>query len=258
MMPEPRLVFRLLGPVEICTGEGKPPPRVGKPQAVLAVLLLRPNQAVSFDTLCEALWDGEPPRSALSNLRTYVHRLRRALPGDGADILLSHPGGGYELRLSPHDSDHLVFGRLVHRGRNLLAAADPRGAAVALRRSLELWRSEHAATGLDRRGPLAAELAHLDIKRLRALEDLAGIWLELGEPRRALDTAWQAVTADPLRTRGWQYVLRAHHRLGEHGRLTESYALARAAFRDGLGRDPDAELAQLCERLMYRPYAGAS
>ena len=257
MMPEPRLAFRLLGPVEICTGTAAPP-RVGKPHAVLAALLLRPNRAVSFDTLSEALWDGEPPPSALSNLRTYVHRLRRDLPGGGAGVLLSHPGGGYEVRLAPGDSDHLVFTHLVRRGRDLLAAADPRGAAVALRRALELWRAEHAATGLDRRGLLVPELAHLDIERLRALEDLAGTWLALDEPRRALDTAWQAVSADPLRTRGWQLVLRAHHRLGEHGRVTESYAMARAAFRDGLGRDPDAELAQLCERLMYRPYAGAS
>ncbi|MFF2373397.1 BTAD domain-containing putative transcriptional regulator [Streptomyces xiamenensis] len=256
-MPEPRPMFRLLGPVEIRAGAGLPP-RAGKPQAVLAALLLRPGRAVSVDTLSEVLWDGEPPLSALSNLRTYVHRLRRALPGDGAGVLLSHPGGGYELRLSPHDSDHLVFARLVRQGRDLLAAADPRGGAVALRRALELWHSEHAAAGLERRGLLVPELAHLDIERLRALEDLAGAWLDLGEPRHALDTAWQAVSADPLRTRGWQLVLRAHHRLGEHGRLTASYEMARAAFREALGRDPDAELAELRERLMYRPYAGAS
>lgn len=66
------------------------------------------------------------------------------------------------------------------------------------------------AAGPERRGFLAPALVRLGIERPRALEDLAGARLDLDEPRHALDTAWQAVSADPR------------------------------------------------ERLMYRPYAGAS
>ncbi|MGP3966690.1 AfsR/SARP family transcriptional regulator [Streptomyces sp. 6N223] len=239
-------VFRLLGPVHVRGREGEAAPlRGGKPRIVLVALLLKANRVVPVDAFSEALWEGEPPRSALPNLRSYVHRLRHSL---GAGTLIGHPGG-YELRLARQDSDHLLFEELSRQGREVLASS-PHRAVILLRRALELWRSEQAAPGLERRGMLARELASLDGERLRALEDLAGAWFALDEPRQTLDAAWQVVSSDPLRTRAWELVLRAHHRLGEPGQLTESYRMARAAFRTELGRDPDAGLALLHDRLL--------
>jgi DNA-binding SARP family transcriptional activator len=245
-MTEPDPLFRLLGPVQIRAGEGAAPLRGGKPRIVLAALLLRANRVVSADTFGEALWDGEPPRSALPNLRSYVHQLRRAL--GACNSLIGHPGG-YELRLTRQDSDHLLFSDLAQQGRAVVTGS-PHRAVLLLRRALELWRSEQAAAGLERRGMLARELAGLDGERLRVLEDLAAAWLALDEPRQALESAWQVVAGDPLRTRAWEVVLRAHHRLGEPGQLTESYQMARAAFRTELGRDPDAGLGLLHDRLL--------
>ncbi len=247
-MAEPDPVYRLLGPVEVRAGEGRQPLRGGKARIVLATLLLRGNRVVSLDTLSEALWDGEPPRSALPNLRSYVHQLRRSL-GD-APSLLGHQGG-YELRLNRQDSDHLLFAEFARQGREVLTS-NPLRAVLLLRRALELWRSEQAAAGLERRGILDRELAILDGERLRVLEDMATAWFALGEPRQALDSAWRVVSSDPLRVRAWEVVLRAHHRLGEPGRLTESYQMACAAFRAELGRDPDSGLELLHDRLLSR------
>src|SRR5450432_3959899 len=54
-----------------------------KPQALLAILLLHRNEVVSADRLIDDLWGEAPPASALSTLRAYVSRLRKALNGAG-------------------------------------------------------------------------------------------------------------------------------------------------------------------------------
>lgn len=70
------LRFGLLGPVEV-RRNGRPVP-LGSPKqrALLTALLLEPNRVVSIDRLVMAVWDEEPPRSAVANVRTYVNRLR--------------------------------------------------------------------------------------------------------------------------------------------------------------------------------------
>ncbi|OKI33086.1 hypothetical protein A6A25_04545 [Saccharothrix sp. CB00851] len=39
------------------------------------------GKPVSVNHLVDAIWDGDPPKSYLSNLHTYVSRLRERLPG---------------------------------------------------------------------------------------------------------------------------------------------------------------------------------
>ena len=51
-----------------------------KERMVLAHLLVRANTTVSLDALVESVWAGEPPRSADRTMRSYVARLRKALP----------------------------------------------------------------------------------------------------------------------------------------------------------------------------------
>ncbi|MFI6925768.1 winged helix-turn-helix domain-containing protein [Nonomuraea spiralis] len=76
------LRFSLLGPVRAWRGDQELD--LGSPQQrlVLAMLRLAGGRAVGNDQLVDAVWGREQPRTALSTLRTYVSRLRRAL-GDG-------------------------------------------------------------------------------------------------------------------------------------------------------------------------------
>ena len=54
--------FRLLGPLEVVDDVGKAVPLGGRrPRAVLAILLLSPNRAVSTDRLIDAVWGEDPP-----------------------------------------------------------------------------------------------------------------------------------------------------------------------------------------------------
>jgi DNA-binding SARP family transcriptional activator len=60
--------------------DGRPIDLGGKPAALLAVLVLHAPHAVTTERLVEALWEGDPPRTARKSLQVHVSRLRRALP----------------------------------------------------------------------------------------------------------------------------------------------------------------------------------
>ncbi|MCG7525417.1 AfsR/SARP family transcriptional regulator [Streptomyces sp. OfavH-34-F] len=205
-------------------------------------LLLEANRTVSLDRIADALWDGEPPRSAVANIRTHVSALRRHT--DGAASLLSRPGG-YELLVPEEHCDHHRFMRLAAQGRRALDDGNPEQAAPLLGQALALWTTGVAAEGVPRHGWPAGPLDHLDEERRRVIEDLAESCVEAGEPRSALRELHALLAADPLRDRGWALRMRAHHSLGEPGGVSDSYQAAVRAFRDQLGARPGIELDRL-------------
>ena len=69
--------FRLLGSFELLDGTRPVPLTAHKPRALLAMLVLHAGQLVPWHQLLDELWEGEPPRSAIPNLRTYASELRR-------------------------------------------------------------------------------------------------------------------------------------------------------------------------------------
>src|SRR2546422_270851 len=62
----------------------------GRQRALLALLLVHANEAMSADRLIEELWAGSPPASAQKVLQGYVSQLRRALPPE--TIVTQGPG----------------------------------------------------------------------------------------------------------------------------------------------------------------------
>ena len=68
--------FRVLGPLEAEEAGILVPLGAQKQRALLAVLLLGANEAVSLGRLVEELWEGEPPERADKAIQTYVSRLR--------------------------------------------------------------------------------------------------------------------------------------------------------------------------------------
>jgi DNA-binding SARP family transcriptional activator len=74
--------FGVLGLLTVRVGEDPVVIPSGKQRAVLAALLLRTGQVVSFGELAEIVWDGSPPRSSHATLKNYVKRLRQARQAD--------------------------------------------------------------------------------------------------------------------------------------------------------------------------------
>src|SRR5687768_5041313 len=75
--------IRVLGPLEASVDDQ--PVAIGgaKQRAVLAMLGLEANRAVTAERLIEGLWGDEPPASAAKMVQNYVWRLRSALATDG-------------------------------------------------------------------------------------------------------------------------------------------------------------------------------
>jgi len=72
--------YRVLGPVEVLDGAGKPLKLGGrKPRALLARLLVDANRTVSVDRLVDDLWGEDVPESAVKMVHIHVSALRKAL-----------------------------------------------------------------------------------------------------------------------------------------------------------------------------------
>src|SRR5919199_5968341 len=98
------MLFRLLGPLEVNDGNGPVPLGEGRRRAVLALLLLHRNEAVSTDRLVDALWGEAPPATAAKVLQNQVRALRRAL-GDREGRRLQTHGHAYALRVEAGELD---------------------------------------------------------------------------------------------------------------------------------------------------------
>jgi DNA-binding SARP family transcriptional activator len=68
----------ILGPVEL-----RGPVHLGSAmeRCLLAALAVHRGEAVSAESLVDALWGGDPPRTAAKTLQNYVLRVRRAMAG---------------------------------------------------------------------------------------------------------------------------------------------------------------------------------
>src|SRR4051812_29986017 len=97
--------FKVLGPLEVVGEFGPVTVKGARRRALLGVLLFHAGRTVPMTRLIDGIWPVDPPASAVYNLRTYVHGLRRILSsaGDTAGRLTS-AAAGYRLHV-----DHAEF-----------------------------------------------------------------------------------------------------------------------------------------------------
>ena len=232
--------FRLLGPFEV-SERGQPlEVSAGKQRTLLAVLLLRAGEVVSTDRLIDALWEEDPPASALNSVHIYVSHLRKAL-GDGR---LHTRGHGYLLELEPEQLDLGRFERLLGEGRQLLAEADAERAAEVLRAALALWRgpplSDFAAE------PFAqGEIARLEELRLAAIEERIEADLALGRHAELVSELETLVRQHPLRERLRAQLMLALYRSARQAEALDVYRQGRRMLSEELGLEPGRSLQEL-------------
>ena len=145
--------FRLLGPLDVRGDDGTEVSLGGaRPRALLALLLLHPNKAVSTDELIDGIWGDAPPASAQNALQVHVHGLRNAL---GADRIVTRPPG-YLLRVERGELDVERFERLVAaagRGTRWRSGAARRWPTSPASRSPSRGRSARGRAPRRARGP---------------------------------------------------------------------------------------------------------
>jgi DNA-binding SARP family transcriptional activator/ABC-type branched-subunit amino acid transport system substrate-binding protein/streptogramin lyase len=239
--------FRLLGLLEVASGNDTIPLGHGKESALLAVLLLRANEPVSVDRLIGDLWGESPPPNAGKNVQQYVSRLRRRL---GAERLERTPGG-YLLHLEPDELDSNCFERLAIDGRRALDAGDFDAADRLLTEALALWR-----------GPALADFryddfAQEDSRRLEgwrrtATADRVDARLADGPAERVLPELDALVAEDPLWERPRGQRMLALYRAGRQSEALDAYRTTRRLLDAELGIEPSRELQELERAILNR------
>src|SRR5580765_5652214 len=203
--------FRILGPLEVISDGQSLDLGGAKQRALLAVLLLNPNQVVSRDRLIDALWEENPPDTAPKALQVHVSRLRRLLGSDRIETRTP----GYAIRVDLDELDAERFERLAAEGESSQRAE-----------ALALWR-----------GPPLADVAHtrfarqeigrLQERRLAVLEERIEGDLALGR-RADLIAELEALAAEhPLRERFRALLMLALYRGGRQAEALDVYQDAR-------------------------------
>jgi DNA-binding SARP family transcriptional activator len=230
--------FRILGPLEV-VDEGRPVVlQRGKHLALLAYLLLHPNELVSSDRLIDALWGERPPPTAAKILQNAVSQLRRAL---GEDRLVTQ-APGYRFRLEQGELDLHRFEQLAQEGR-------AKGDAKVLRDALAIWRGEPLANLRDE--SFAQDAARqLEEARLSVLEDRIDADLAAGRDAVLVPELEQLIAAEPLRERPYGQLMLALYRDGRQADALEAYQRARKILSQEVGLQPGPQLQELERRML--------
>ena len=230
--------FRILGPLEV-VDDGRPVVlQRGKQLALLAYLLLHPNELVSADRLIDALWGQRPPPTAAKILQNAVSQLRRAL---GEDRLVTQPPG-YRFRLEQGELDLPQLRSSLQKGR-------PKGDARVLRDALAIWRGEPLANLRDE--SFAQEAARqLEEARLSVLEDRIDADLAAGRDAVLVPELEQLIAAEPLRERPYGQLMLALYRDGRQAEALETYQRARKMLSQEVGLQPGPQLQELERRML--------
>ncbi|MDH3039323.1 BTAD domain-containing putative transcriptional regulator [Streptomyces sp. TRM75561] len=236
--------FSVLGPVR--AWRGKECVDLGPPQqrAVLAVLLLAEGAPVSGQELIDKAWDGRAPGSAISSVRSYIHRLRSLV---GASVIKT-VDSGYQTRLSDGDLDLTSFRKLTAFAEQAASRQDHPTVVAALREALGLWQGP-ALAGMH--GWYAdSQRIRLEALRTAAQGTYLAAELDLGAHAEVVSQLTELVNGDPLNERFREMLMVALYRSGRQAAALESYLQARDLLQDALGVDPSPALQTMYQRIL--------
>jgi WD40 repeat protein/DNA-binding SARP family transcriptional activator len=239
--------FRILGPLE-ALDEGRTVALSGsKQRALLALLLLHPNETLTRDRLIDELWGEHPPDTATKTVQVHVSRLRKTLgaaAGNGANGLLVTRDHGYELTLAEEQLDARQFERLLAEGSEELRAGRPELAVPALERALSLWRGP-ALADLAYEPFVQREIARLEDLRIDALEQLIDAKLALGRHTEVIGQLETLIGEHPYRERLHAQLMLALYRSERQADALQAYQSARSTLVGELGIEPGERLRAL-------------
>jgi predicted ATPase/DNA-binding SARP family transcriptional activator len=234
--------FRLLGRFEVeADGVDLTPPR-RQHRALLALLLLHPDEVVATDDCVEALWGERPPETAQTALHGHVSALRKRLGPERIET----QDRGYLLRLAAEDTvdirrfEHLA-GEAPAEGR--VARSEQLGTALALFRGEPLADFRYDAFA-------SQEAARLDELRLAIVEERIQVELELGRHDEVVVELERLVADHPLREGLRAQLMLALYRAGRQADALEVFQEARIVLRDELGLDPSPALQRLEHQIL--------
>ncbi|MET8998592.1 tetratricopeptide repeat protein [Amycolatopsis sp. NPDC004169] len=242
----PGIELRVLGPFEVDAGDG--PLDAGGPRlrAMLALLAAHAGRPVSVSLFVSELWGPEPPPDAERTVRTYVSRLRRALPA--AAGLIGTRAPGYVL-LEPDTVDAVRFRKLARDGRAALTGGAALLARERLTAALDLWRGR-AYDEFDGIAALELERTRLVRERLDAVQDRVDADLSAGAGGELVAELTDLTAAHAGHERLWGQLMTALYRAGRQADALDAFRRARHELVEHAGVEPSAELTAIQHRIL--------
>lgn len=244
--PARGLRLRVLGPVDAWRGGVPVALGTARQRAVLALLALSANVGLHREAIIDALWQDDPPDSAVNVVQAWVGRLRRVLdPGRrprDPDGLLVSAGTSYRLRLTAREFDLLDVRERASRARAAAWSGDPAAAGALYQSALELWTGEPLADLDVLRGHSAvAELAHLRTTLVLRFAESA---FKSGEHDQVLPHLRSLAARDPLNEQAHAQLMIALAGCGQQAAALALFEAIRHRLDDQLGVYPGAELVR--------------
>lgn len=233
----------MLGPVT--ASEGAATLNIGGPKqrTVLAILVARPGDPISVDSIINAVWGDEPPPNARRIVQTYVATLRASV-GD----VIAKMGSGWRLVVARDEIDATVFEDLYKSASDVLDS-NPRRASIALREALAMWRG-HPYSDIDAHGALEGEVARLIELRVAAQAARVDADLALGRDADLVGEIEALMVEHPYSERFRAQHMLALYRSGRQQEALRSYEYMRTLLLEELGVDPTHELRDLVGRIL--------
>jgi DNA-binding SARP family transcriptional activator len=231
------LHIQLFGPTTVSPDEGGIPVRnLGgvKPRQILEILAATPGTPVTKDRLADLLWDGEPPKSYVGTLESYVCVLRRKLGlGTGKASALATTSNGYLLDPAAVRVDLAEFRRLTGLAASAAPAEGLRLAQTAVAMlSGELLASEaYASWACSERKVFQRNVVDACCRAARNAHAVNDFEAAVCMSRLAIDY-------DPLAEDAWQHLMRALYASGRGAEAIRAYVDLRTAMVTELGIEP--------------------
>lgn len=248
------LRFKVLGPLEILWDvESVTVPRGPKVRQLLSLLILQPGAVVSHGSMVDELWGKEPPKTALSTVRTHVYHLRQILRQEIGDRipadLIDTWSTGYVLRALPEQVDAQNFMRLARQGEAALSRGDLAEGSRLLKRALDLRRGD-ALADVTGGAILTEHVQHLEELYIRILQLRIGADIQMGRHSCVAAELKRLVIRHPLNEWLHGQLITALYRSGRRGDALGAYQELRTVLREELGLDPSPELRLLHQEIL--------
>jgi predicted ATPase/DNA-binding SARP family transcriptional activator len=237
--------FGILGPllVDGKNAEAVLPSRTQR--AILALLLVNYDSAVSPDRMLEEIWGEALPSSGINTVRYHVSKMREAL-GSGASIE-TRPGG-YAVGADGTEFDRLDFEQSVRLGLRQRVEEEYEAASTTLRGALEIWRGSPLEEFAGYDFAREAEI-QLREQRQNALVNLHDCDLALGAGVEVIDQVTRHLTEYPENDHMRGQLMRAMYRAGRQTEALEVYR-RRVETLSERGLDPPGELKSIEYRIL--------
>ncbi|WP_438486775.1 AfsR/SARP family transcriptional regulator [Streptomyces sp. S186] len=251
------LDIRVLGPLQLRSGNALPTPTAPKERKLLALLLMNSGRTVPISTITEELWSDRPPRTAVTAIHAYVLSIRRnlavALGLRGADVradLLQTRNKGYAFHTEDCSFDLPRYQALESSGREALRAGDLDRGIRLLRQADGMWRGALLA-GVDRGSPLRAATARVEQSRLTARTLRIEAEIGMGRHQCVLPELADLAVQFPFDELLHRYYMLALQRSGFRTEALSVFRRLRRAMAEKTGLEPSGEL-----QLLYREIHG--